>query len=397
MPARRLSPSDDMSRPWVADTHLQGLTETFLRSARIAVIHAGDSRAPGAVLRPSTNFRPWKSYKAVAEDLAAALTRLGTRDVAVFAEDMMLPERLRRHGTDFAWLNTAGVQGAGCAGHAAAMMEMLGLAYLGHGPLMGALLDDKAVFKRQLIALGLPTAPALSWQPADGAFDWRTDPRFHHAFRNWEGSFVVKPVNGRASLHVHHVTRAAELAGAILDVFDATRNGVLVEGYLPGREFCAAVCGPAMRRNGQLYHGEAPFVFSCIERLLDAGETIFASMDSRPISRDRIRPLDPAKDAAVLDELTALARRVYRELSIETLVRLDVRAAADGRLFVLEANPKPDLKAPSPEATSIIAEGLAASGMDYDDLVFSLMADRLATGLSGLRGDRQHLAALAGL
>ena len=35
-------------------------------------------------------------------------------------------------------------------------------------------------------------------------------------------------------------------------------------------------------------------------------------------------------------------------------------------LFILEANPKPDLKAPSPAETSLVSIGLAARGMTYD-------------------------------
>src|SRR6185436_1327585 len=48
-----------------------------------------------------------------------------------------------------------------------------------------------------------------------------------------------------------------------------------------------------------------------------------------------------------------------------------------GNLHVLEANPKPDLKQPAEGVTSLISAGLSECGMDYDDLIFSLIADRL--------------------
>jgi D-alanine-D-alanine ligase len=46
-------------------------------------------------------------------------------------------------------------------------------------------------------------------------------------------------------------------------------------------------------------------------------------------------------------------------------------------MFVLEANPKPDLKAPAPGVTSLVSIGLEQHGMTYDDLILSLFANRV--------------------
>ncbi|WP_256890990.1 hypothetical protein [Cylindrospermopsis raciborskii] len=43
----------------------------------------------------------------------------------------------------------------------------------------------------------------------------------------------------------------------------------------------------------------------------------------------------------------------------------------------LEANPKPDLKRPNNIATSLVAEGLHEQRMNYEDLILSLLSDRL--------------------
>ena len=72
-----------------------------------------------------------------------------------------------------------------------------------------------------------------------------------------------------------------------------------------------------------------------------------------------------------------LACEIYREFNLSSLIRLDMRSDADGNLHVLEANPKPDLKQPAEGVTSLLCAGLADCGMDYDDLILSLMADRL--------------------
>ena len=101
-------------------------------------------------------------------------------------------------------------------------------------------------------------------------------------------------------------------------------------------------------------------------------------MDVRPITGDRVRLLNEPADESVIEELNRIAKMLYRRLPLRSLVRLDVRADAKGELKVLEANPKPDLKAPGAASTSIIGAGLARHGLAYDDLILSLLADRIA-------------------
>ena len=81
-------------------------------------------------------------------------------------------------------------------------------------------------------------------------------------------------------------------------------------------------------------------------------------------------------------------------MNIESLIRFDVRADQSGRLQILEANPKPDLKAPSREQTSLVAASLSAYGMSYDDLILSLLADRLDFLFSERPGSVGQLKAL---
>jgi D-alanine-D-alanine ligase len=349
--------------------------ETALRSLlphlRLAVIHGGDKEQPGSVLYRTPNTRPWKSYREVAEDIAGTLRELGCRHVHLVPDDMRMANFLRRKGIGFAWINSGGVQGDNPVCHAAAALEMLGIPYIGHNPFNAALLDEKDAFKRHLQALGIPTSPFVTWQPATAG---ALAARLAEAFGAYQGPFVVKPVSGRASLHVHRVERAeiAPLAGRI---YAQLRKAVLIEKFLPGREFCVAVCGPVVRRHGRLEQLPEPFAFGALERKLEPGETIFTSMDRKAITADRA-VLVPASEGRLREDLLALARRIYTELDLKTLVRVDIRADAAGRLHVLEANPKPDLKRPGPGITSLVALGLPEQGMSYADLVFSLLADR---------------------
>jgi hypothetical protein len=100
-------------------------------------------------------------------------------------------------------------------------------------------------------------------------------------------------------------------------------------------------------------------------------------MDKRPITQDRTKLLDSRRDAKLLESMSRLARQTYVDFDLGSVIRLDLRADETGELHVLEANPKPDLKAPSDSGTSLICAGLAEIGLDYDNLILSLLADRL--------------------
>jgi hypothetical protein len=58
-------------------------------------------------------------------------------------------------------------------------------------------------------------------------------------------------------------------------------------------------------------------------------------MDVKAITNDRVRVMDPFKEAAVVNGLAALGTAVYNSLSLTSLVRLDIRADENGELYVL--------------------------------------------------------------
>jgi D-alanine-D-alanine ligase len=345
-------------------------------SMHLAVIFGGDKSMPGSVVYQSHNTRSWKSYEAVANDIASALRRLGFRHVEVMPEDMRLGDQLRQRGIHMAWLNTGGVQGHNPVTHAPAMLEMMGVPYVGHDPLAATLLDNKHAFKRAAMATGLPTPTFMVSQRHRGLTS-DFDRKFSRAFGDYAGPFVVKPVSGGASLHVHVVPDIASIRDAVDEVHQITQNAVLIEQFLPGREVCIAVSGPVIARGGQLMRAAEPVAFSAIERVLMPSEHIFTSMDKRPITQDRTKLLDNRRDAKLLESMSRLARQTYVDFDLGSVIRLDLRADETGELHILEANPKPDLKAPSDSGTSLICAGLAEIGLDYDNLILSLLADRL--------------------
>ncbi|HEY9605444.1 MAG TPA: D-alanyl-alanine synthetase [Allocoleopsis sp.] len=350
--------------------------ESLRSTLRIAVIYGGDSNKEGSVIHKTHNPRSWKSYEIVARDIQQTLLEIGFQHVFLMPDDMNLAQHLKEQKIHLAWLNTGGVQGYNPLCHTPATLEMLGIPYIGHNPLNVSILDNKPTFKRELQASGIKSAPFLTWHPSRGVLNPHKDTRFVEVFGDYQGPFVVKPASGRASLHVHVVDSVEELPWVATKVFHLTHNTVLIETYLPGREFCVAVCGPVTCSKGKFAKNASPFAFSTLERVLDEDERIFTSMDRRAITSDRTR-LIGEEESELKQSLVDLAQRLYLEFSLRSLIRVDIRADANGVLHVLEANPKPDLKKPTDTVTSLVSMGLQEYGMSYNDLILQLVADRL--------------------
>jgi D-alanine-D-alanine ligase len=367
--------------------------EVLFAKLRIAVVFGGSGDREGSVIYTTHNPRSWKSYEIVAREIANALEEIGFKQVFVMPDDMNLPEQLQRENIHLVWLNTGGVQGYNPVCHTPALLEMLGMPYVGHNPLNSSTLDNKHAFKRELQSVGIKTAPFMIWHPSQGILRPNLHERFAIAFDEYQGPFIVKPVSGRASLHVHFVDKIEGLSQAVSEVHRATHNTALIEKYLPGREFCVAVCGYVTHTKGCFSKNTKPLAFSTVERVLESDELIFTSMDKKAITADRGK-LMGAEEPQLKQELIDLARKIYWEFSLNSLVRIDVRSDANGELYVLEANPKPDLKRPTENVTSLVALGLAEYGMSYNDLIFSLLADRLDYLLTQHIGIIPHIAAL---
>src|SRR3954468_9205888 len=131
--------------------NLHRILDKLRPQLRIAVIFGGNKQATGSVLYEAQKSRSWKSYEAVTEDIAASLRRGGFANVQLMPDDMALGDRLRLAGIHMGWLNSAGVQGYNPAAHAPAMLEMMGLPYVGHDPLAATTLDNKHAFKREAV------------------------------------------------------------------------------------------------------------------------------------------------------------------------------------------------------------------------------------------------------
>ena len=113
-------------------------------------------------------------------------------------------------------------------------------------------------------------------------------------------------------------------------------------------------------------------------------------MDKKAITTERIRLLND-EEQELKQNLIAIAQKIYQDFHLNTLVRVDLRHDENGVLHVLEANPKPDLKRPTDNITSLVVQGLNEYGMTYEDIILSLLSDRLDYLLTYHRTNIRHI------
>jgi D-alanine-D-alanine ligase len=99
--------------------------------------------------------------------------------------------------------------------------------------------------------------------------------------------------------------------------------------------------------------------------------------DARRIATDRVKwsrayqkkrgiRTGPAKDLpnGLSQQMQRLAKRVYRTLNMSGYARMDIRLTPEGKMYVLEANPNPQLA-----YGEDFAESAEMAGIEYGELL----------------------------
>lgn len=158
---------------------------------------------------------------------------------------------------------------------------------------------------------------------------------------------IVKPAEQDASVGMDQASvcvNAIELAERVRYIFETYGAPVLVEQYISGREFNVAVIElPDLRTlppTEITFPKETPGNWSI---LTYTGKWApgSAEYESTPLSR----PTDLG--AATLRKLDRLARKTFRLLGCRDYARVDFRMNAEGKPFILEVNPNPEIGAHS--------------------------------------------------
>jgi len=236
-----------------------------------------------------------------------------------------------------------------------AILELYGVPYTFSDPLTCAVTLDKSLTKTIVRAAGVPTAEfALVRAPADLSAIRIPFPLFCKPVAEGTG----KGIDGN-----NRVNSPEELTAVATRLIERFFQPVLVESYLPGREFTTGILGT----------GDSARVLGTLEVAIKANapgrdysfeikERCEEFVDYLPMARDTLR-----------EEVEAVSLSAYRALDCRDAGRVDVRLDREGRPAFIEVNPLPGLH-PFHSDLPMIA---TAEGMAYGELIGTVVRSAL--------------------
>jgi D-alanine-D-alanine ligase len=335
-------------------------------------------------------FAEWDAPATITA-VESALARLGKVVRLEATEDF--PERLRQTRPDIVFNIAEGFRGVNREAHVPAICEFFGIPYSGSDPFTLTLCLDKAKTKETLAFHGIPT-------PRFAVVEELTDLKPRTA--GLELPLFVKPLHEGSSKGITDSNLCRDrdhLAKQTRFLLENYKQPVLVEEYLPGKEFTCAVLG-----NGD----EAtvlPVVSMNFETLPKGALPIY-SYDAKFVWDRPEKPLDIFQcPARITRKLQASIERVtldaFRVLGCRDWARVDVRLDAAGNPNVLEVNPLPGIL-PDPADNSCLPKAARAAGIGYDELIQSCLKyaaarqgvdlDGSVSRSSGIPGERALVA-----
>jgi D-alanine-D-alanine ligase len=207
--------------------------------------------------------------------------------------------------------------------------------------------DNKAAAKQILADAGIPVPPGILIQSDVWRLpEWLRPP------------LVIKPAFEHMSRGVSLVNTEQEAYAATARLFKSTRQPILVESFIPGRELAVSLIG-----NSVDLHVLPVLEWHSGTDILNED---FKLMDP---AGDRPQAVRAHLESGLNGELEDLARQAFHSLHLRDYARFDLRLSPAGCLFFLEANTTPSLE--PLEALALSAEW---AGFDYARLVDRLLS-----------------------
>ena len=267
-------------------------------------------------------------------------------------------EKLRSQRPEIVFNIAEGQYGVSREAQIPAMLEMLSIPYSGSDALTLAVCLDKSRAKEILSYYKIPTAKfSVIYSLADLS-SLRTD-----------FPCMVKPLNEGSSKGIFDaslVRTLKELQAQVENVLVTYNEPVIVEEFLPGREFTVAMLG----------NGDDVQVLPVVEIKFDSlpkGVNPIYSFEAKWIWDQSSNPLDifecPARVTPSLHtSIVKLCTEAYKVLRCRDWSRIDVRLDKNGIPNIIEINPLPGIL-PKPEDNSCYPKAARAAGMSYDEML----------------------------
>lgn len=268
------------------------------------------------------------------EAIEGALRELGHVPVRIGHARALVKALVQGETWDLVFNIAEGLRGAGREAQVPAILDVYNIPYTFSDPVVMGLCLNKALTKQIIRDAGLATSPFVvvnSSLPGPVPFD---------------PPFFVKPVAEGTGMGVTEkslIEDSRALAGICRDLIRQFRQPVLVEQFLPGREFTVGLTGtgPDARVMGTM-----EIVFT------EAAQGQAYSLENKENWKDRVtlHPLT-AKEDPLIREVERLAFESWNVLGCRDGGRIDIRCDLDGKPSFIEVNPLAGLR---PEYSDLV-------------------------------------------
>lgn len=233
-----------------------------------------------------------------------------------------------------------------------AILEMYQIPYTFSDPLVCATTLDKAIAKQLIAQSGLATAAFAVVEKAD---DLKTVNLTYPLFAKPLAEGTGKGIDGDS-----HIENSQQLKKICLQLLADYRQPVLVEEYLPGREFTTAILGS----------GPDAAVLGTMEiEMRSKSEPAIYSYVNKEECESRIFYHPILNDPSIKKKVETLALGCYKILQCRDAGRVDIRCDKQGEPCFLEVNPLPGMH-PSHSDLPMIA---TQEGMSYEKLIGTIL------------------------
>jgi D-alanine-D-alanine ligase len=303
-------------------------------------------------------YAEWDDEDTIAA-IEAALSHVG--DVIRLEADHEFPLRLREARPDIVFNFAESLGGSSRESFVPAFCEFWGIPYTGSDPLTQGICLDKARTKETLIHHGIPTP---EFQVARCPGDVRRDMAL---------PVIVKPLHEGSSKGITERSFCAtweEVEDEVARVVERYREPAIIERFLDGREFTAAVLG----NDGD---GRVLPIVELDYSTLPGGSRPLYGFEAKWVWDRPENPLDifqcPARCTPELERrIKGIAMAAYRILRCRDWARIDIRCDSDGSPHVLEVNPLPGV-IPDPDANSCYPKAARAAGLSFDEVILGVL------------------------
>ena len=290
------------------------------------------------------------------EAIESALSSLGYRTDRIGNARSLCSRLVNGDRWDLVFNIAEGLHGRSREAQAPCLLELYDVPYTFSDPLVCAVTLDKAAAKRLVRSFAVPTPDFLVvHDDSDLDRGGMSFPVFVKPVAEGTG----KGIDGRSC-----VASASQLKDVCLALLERFRQPVLVEEFLPGREFTVGILGTgrSARTLGAME----------IEILNASGDGVY-SLEAKEACEQCVRYSSPPA-GELRREVEALALQVCRALECRDAARADFRLDRQGRPQFLEINPLPGLH-PHHSDLPMIAN---QEGMPYEELIETIVNSAFA-------------------